>query len=169
MKVKRTLAIGGLAAAGGGAFLLGQRMAGGRWGGRVVDSNGNGKSGRHDRWHSVTVNRPPEEVAPEGRLPGPLAALGDKIEVRIQLAPANRGTEISARVRGPVPSGPGGAAARIRGEDPRQSLRAALRDSQSILETGEVLSPDKPPTTKQTTGGKLMGLATGRARGEGLL
>lgn len=171
MKAKTTLAIGGLAAAGGGALLLRLRQGGGkssRWAGRVV-GNGYTADGTADRWHTVTVNRPPEEVAPEGRLPGPLAELGDKIEVRFNPAPGDRGTEISARVRDPVPSGPSGAAARIRGEDPRQKLREALRDSQSVLETGEVLSPDKPPTTKDTPGGRLMGLATGRARGEGLL
>lgn len=39
-----------------------------------------------DRWHSVTVNRPPEEVAPEGRLPEPLAGLGDAVEVRLRPA-----------------------------------------------------------------------------------
>lgn len=168
MKTK-TLVLGGLAA-GGGAWLLRQRMTGGRWGGHVVASGGNGSSGRHwDRWHAVTVNRPPEEVMRDGRLPGPLAELGDKIEVQTRPAPGSRGTEIHARVRGTMPSGMSGAAARIKGEDPRQALRAALRESRSILETGEVMSPDKPPTTKDTPGGRLMGLATSRARGEGLL
>jgi hypothetical protein len=42
---------------------------------------GNGAAGQvPDRWHTVTVNRPPEDVAPEGRLPEPLAALDDTVE-----------------------------------------------------------------------------------------
>ena len=47
-----------------------------------------------DRWHAIAVNRAPEEVAPEGQLPGPLSELGEQIEVRLQPAPGERGTEI---------------------------------------------------------------------------
>jgi hypothetical protein len=68
---------------------------------------GNGTAGQvPDRWHTVTVNRPPEEVAPEGRLPEPLAALGDTIEVRTRPAPgtgAPRWRPASARA--PRPAG----------------------------------------------------------------
>jgi hypothetical protein len=59
-----------------------------------------------DRWHALTINRPPEEVAPEGRLPEPLAALGDTIEVRTRPAPgtgAPRWRPASARA--PRPAG----------------------------------------------------------------
>lgn len=161
MKAK-TLVFGGLAA-GGAAILLRRRMASdGATGGRSAGS-------RADRWHTVTVNRPQEEISPEGRLPGPLAELGDAIEVQMRPAPGDRGTEIAAQARGPVASGPGAAAARIAGKDPRQWVREALRKSRSLVETGEVLSPDRPPTTKPTPGGKLLGLVTTRARGEGLL
>jgi len=52
-----------------------------------------------DRWHTVTVNRPPEEVATDGRLPGPLAELSDAVEVQIRPAPGGRGTEVAARLR----------------------------------------------------------------------
>ena len=99
----------------------------------------------------------------------PLANLGDGIEVRVQPAPGDRGTEIHARVRGSVPSGASGVRARISGEDPRQALRRALRETQWLLETGEVLSPDTKPTTKPTPGGKLLGTATGRSWEEGRL
>lgn len=164
MKVKRALAVGGLAAAG--AWLLRQRMAGGKWGGHVVDSGAGG--GQQERWLVVTVYRPPEEVS-EDRLPGPLAELDDEIEVRIRPAPKDLGTELYARPRGPVPSGLSRVQARISGNDPRQSVRKALREAKQILETGEVLSPDKSPTTKDTPGGKLLGMVTGRAREEGLI
>jgi hypothetical protein len=122
-----------------------------------------------DRWHSVTVNRPPEEVAPEGRLPEPLAGLGDAVEVRLRPAPGGRGTEMAARLRDGAPAGPSGAVARIAGKDPRQEVRAALRQSKQLLETGEVLTPDEPPTTRRTLRSLPLELATRRARGEGRL
>jgi hypothetical protein len=179
MKAKKVVAIGGLAAAGGGAALLIGRLSGSRWAGRVVgngyrptgtarafSANGGAVGGeRADHWLVVTVNRPPQEVQAENDLPGPLAELGDEAEVRIRPAPADKGTEISARPRGSA----GGLQARISGEDSRQKVRKALRETKQILETGEVLSPDWPPTTKDTPGGKLLGTATSRSRREGLL
>jgi hypothetical protein len=108
-------------------------------------------------------------VAPDGQLPSPLAELGDEIEVRVQPAPGDRGTEIHARLRAAVPSGVGGIRARIQGENPRGAMRRALRETQWLLETGEVLSPDTKTTTKQTPGGKLLGQATGRSWEEGRL
>jgi hypothetical protein len=122
-----------------------------------------------DRWHTVTVNRPPEEVAPEGRLPEPLAALGDTVEVQVRPAPGNRGTELAARPRTGAPSGLRRAAARAAGADPRQDVRTALRQAKQLAEIGEVLEPDKPPTTRRTLRGLPLELATRRARGEGRL
>jgi hypothetical protein len=171
MKLKRVVAIGGLAAAGGGAALLVGRNTGSRWAGRVVGGGYSGDAslrGQADRWHTVTVNRPPEEVSGVS-LPEPLAALGDRVEVRTRPAPKDFGTELSVRWHQPVPTGLAGVRARLSGEDPRREVRYALRAAKSILEAGEVLSPDKPPTTKDTPGGKLLGAVTSRARGEGLL
>jgi hypothetical protein len=129
----------------------------------------NGAAGQaRDRWHTVTVNRPPEEVATDGRLPGPLAELSDAVEVQIRPAPGGRGTEVAARLRGEVPSG-AAAAARVVGSDPRQDLRAALRQSRQLLETGEVLRADEQPTTRRTLRGLPLDLATRRAGGEGRL
>ena len=168
----RTLAIGGLAAAGGGAAVFYRLRSGGsqasRIAGRVV-GDGYAADGSTDRWHAVTVNVSPEEVSSDGQLPGPLAELGDRIEVQIRPAPADKGTEIAARVRGSVPSGVRGFQARISGDDPRQSVRRALRETKQLLEVGEVLKPDTPPSTKPTPGGKLIGLATGRSWEEGRL
>ena len=171
MKAKKVVAIGGFAAAGGGAALLIGRLSGSRWAGRVVgngyrptgtarafSANGGAVGGeRADHWLVVTVNRPPQEVRAGNDLPGPLAGLGDEVEVRIRPAPADKGTEISARPRGSS------------SKDYRQKVRKALREAKQILETGEVLSPDWPPTTKDTPGGKLLGTATSRSRREGLL
>ena len=42
------------------------------------------------RWRSVTINRGREEVMPGGQLPGPLAALGDLVEVQVRPAPGGR-------------------------------------------------------------------------------
>ena len=169
MKAK-TLVIGGLVAAGGGALLL-RRQTTARLAGNVVDSSAqtNGRGVQQDRWHAVTVNRPPEEVSSEKPLPGPLTELGDKIEVQIRPAPGDKGTEIAARVRGSVPSGPLGTYARLSDNDPRQALRKALRETKSLLETGEVLKPDTRPSTKPTPGGKLLGIATSRSWEEGRL
>jgi hypothetical protein len=125
--------------------------------------------GTSARWHTVTINRPREEVARDGRLPEPLAALGDTVEVRVRPAPGNRGTELAARPRTGVPSGLGGVVARTAGNDPRQAVRAALRQAKQLAETGEVLKPDSPPTTRRTLRNLPLELATRRARGEGRL
>ena len=146
----------------GAGVLVARRM--------TVRQLGNGAAGQaRDRWHTVTVNRPPDEVAPDGRLPEPLATLGDAVEVRVRPAPGGRGTEMAARLRDGAPAGPGGAVARIAGKDPRQELRAALRQARQLLETGEVLTPDEQPTARRTLRGLPLELATRRARGEGRL
>jgi hypothetical protein len=105
------VAIGGLAAGGGTPLLIG-RLTGNRWTGRVVGDGyspigaarswsaadgGISPDGKTDRWHAITVNLPPEDVSQGGQLPGPLAELGDRIEVQIRPAPGDRGTEIHAR------------------------------------------------------------------------
>ncbi len=153
----KALALSGLVAGGGAVVVIR------RWRGASRGAAG----GRRDRWHTVTINRPPDEVAPNGRLPEPLAKLGGTVEVQARPAPGDRGTEVAARLRDPVPSGPGEAAARFKGQDPRGPVRRALRDSRALLERGEVLSPDKPPTTHPGPGGKLIAALAGRAREEG--
>jgi hypothetical protein len=156
----KTLIFGGLAAGGGGAaYVLARRFTG--------DGQTDGKT--TDRWHVVTVNRSREELVPDGRLPGPLAELGDMIEVQIRRAAGDRGTELAARWRGPVPAGPAEAVAKLTGDDPRERVRIALRHSKMLAETGEILSPDKPPSTRRTLKNVPLELATRRARGEGRL
>ncbi|WP_369256075.1 hypothetical protein [Geodermatophilus amargosae] len=84
------------------------------------------------RWRAVTVLREPADVDAAG-LPAPLAALGDRIEVRTTPAPGDRGTELAARYRGTP------------GEDEIGDLRAALREAKALLEVGEVLRVDPQP------------------------
>lgn len=126
------------------------------------------RRGTH-RWLSVTINRKPEDVAPDGLLPEPLAMLGDAVEVRIREAPGDKGTEIAARLRAPLSWEPGGMMGRLSGDDPRQAVRNALRESKSLIETGEVLRPDEPPATRPAPQGSLLDLVTHRASGEGRL
>ncbi|WP_203416917.1 hypothetical protein [Jiangella ureilytica] len=110
------------------------------------------------RWLAVTVCKPVDEVGAEGRLPEPLARLGDHVETRVTSAPADRGTELYARPRAPSPSG----------EDLR-SLRVALREAKSIIETGEVVQADAHPSAHPGPAGKLLAMANRKAKGVGRL
>jgi hypothetical protein len=141
---------------------------------RQVLRRANGTAGDAEpagRWRAVTINRSPDEVAPDGKLPEPLAQLEDRIEVRVRPAPGGKGTELAARLREPEPSGLTSAAQRIKGDDPRQQVRAALREAKQLLEVGEVLRLEPVPHGKRTStpAGKLIELATRRASGEGIL
>ncbi|MFD0687921.1 hypothetical protein [Actinomadura fibrosa] len=118
------------------------------------------------RWLVVTVNVPPERF---GETPEPLARLKDHIEIRTAPAPGGKGTELAARLCGNGRTGGTGPIARLSGNDPRQPVREALREAKSLIETGEIMKPDAPPTTRSTPGGKLVGLVTRRASGEGRL
>lgn len=119
------------------------------------------------RWLVVTVNTTPDRVTADGRLVKAVAGLDEDVETRVTPAPGLRGTEVAVRLRTPPQ---GGLLRRARGEDPRQELRRALRNLKSVIETGEVMRPDSPPTTgKPTPGGKLVRFATRRAGGEGRL
>ena len=71
-------------------------------------ADGVGDKGAEDRWLLVTVNRPPDEVVSDGRLPDPLARLGDVVEVQVRPAPGGRGTELAARLVDPARPGPVG-------------------------------------------------------------
>lgn len=123
------------------------------------------------RWYSVTLNRSQDEVMPNGQLPGPLAGLGDLVEVQVRPAPGGKGTELAARLRVPEPTGPRAARARISGHDPRQQVRSALRQSKQLVEVGEVLRVDPTPHGRRppTPTGKLIEVVTRRAGGEGVL
>jgi hypothetical protein len=123
-----------------------------------------------NRWRAVTINRTPDEVAPDGKLPEPLTQLEDRIEVRVRPAAAGKGTELAVRLRQPERSALSSMVQRISGEDPRQQVRAALRDAKQLIEVGEVLRVDPMPHGKRTSTptGKLLELVTRRAEGEGI-
>ena len=123
------------------------------------------------RWLAVTINRSPDEVMPDNRVPGPLAELGDLAEVEVHAAPGGKGSELRARLRSSEPTGAGSAAARLSGGDPGQRLRAALREAKQLVEVGEVLRVDPTPHGRRahTPVGALVDLATDRAAGEGVL
>lgn len=108
---------------------------------------------------------------PSGQVPDPLAALGDRVEVRVRPAPGGRGTEFAARLRGSEPTGVRSALASSGGDDPREQLRSALRQAKQLIEVGELLRVHPVPHGRRppTPTGKLVDSATRRAGGEGLL
>ncbi|MFG2470486.1 hypothetical protein ACGFXB_34235 [Streptomyces canus] len=120
-----------------------------------------------DRWLAVTVACEPEGLRAD-KLPSPLQEYGERIETRISPAPADRGTELAVRFKQPPSDLARSVPARLAGQDPRQDLRRALREAKALLEAGEVLVPDEP-TTHDTPGGKVVGLFSRRASGEGVL
>jgi hypothetical protein len=77
------------------------------------------------RWEVVTVDRPPEQVLPDGRWPDPLRGLDGAVEVRVRPAPGDRGTELAAR---PLVGRQraGGLAAHVFGDDPGRQVRWTL-------------------------------------------
>jgi hypothetical protein len=113
-------------------------------------------AGSPDRWHSVTVHCEPEQLGP---LPPPLDSLGFEVEVRIRPAPADRGTELAARIAPPAQAGRGTV-----GE-----LRAALRKARALAEIGEIPLPDSPPTTADTLLSRPLAHATRHGREDGRL
>jgi hypothetical protein len=127
---------------------------------------GTSAAARRDRWHAVTINRPTQEV---GARPGVLAGFGDDVEVRVRPAPGARGTEVAARIKGTVPTGLGKAAAKLSDDDPVRRLRQALREAKQLAEVGELLLPDRPPTTRRTLTSVPLEYATRHGRAEGRL
>jgi hypothetical protein len=123
---------------------------------RLAGSFAGRATGDPDRWHSVTVNCEPERL---GSLPPPLDNLGFEVEVRVRPAPADRGTELAARVVDPAKAG----------RDSVRELRKSLRLARALAEIGEVPLPDSPPTTKDTLLGKPLAAATRHGREEGRL
>ncbi|GAA4078078.1 hypothetical protein [Actinomadura miaoliensis] len=149
--MKGNVAVGGLAVVGAG--MAWRRLARRK---RARDAG--------SRWLAVTVNCAPERLSPE---PEPMARIRDIAEVTTRPAPGGRGTELAARLLDPRSAG---KIRRLTGTDPRLRVRTALRDAKSLVETGEVLLPDAPPTTHPPSpAGKVLDVAIRRAGGEGRL
>ena len=109
------------------------------------------------RWRAVTVLA--EGIDTADGLPAPLAALGDRIEVRATPAPGDKGIELAARFRG------GGSDEEI------GRLRAALREAKQLIEVGEVLRLEPQPhgPRPDTPQGGLIDGVDRRAATEGVL
>ena len=117
----------------------------------LAGDDGPHRSDGKDRWHVVTVNLPPEQVSADDVAP-PLRNMAG-IDVRVQPAPGDRGTEIAVRSTGADVG----------------EIRRALREAKSLLETGEVLLPDAPATTQPTPLNAPIRTVTEHAREEGRL
>lgn len=89
---------------------------------------------RLTRWQVVTIDRPPGEVTATGRLPGPLGALGDRVEVALCPTTDGRGSRLAARPRSGEPDAFLDAVSWLTGDDPRAALRWALRRTKQVVE-----------------------------------
>jgi len=153
MATKRTMAMS--AAAVGVAAVVAARAARRD---RSGTGGGPGAGRDPDGWKAVTVLADTESLRPGGRYPQPLAALEDRLEIALRPAGRDRGTELHARFR------PGEHA------DP-EALRAALRDTKSLVEAGIVQQADPAPhgTRKPTPFGIGQDAIESRSKGMGLL
>jgi hypothetical protein len=114
------------------------------------------------RWHPITVNRDIADITLKSKHLKPLMDLGNAIEVLIAPAPGGRGTEIAARLTEPDVTDKAS-------RDLLAKMRAALRNTQWLVETGEILKPDKPPSTHRTLTSLPLEFAVRRAREGGRL
>jgi len=106
-------------------------------------------------WLIVTVFVEPSAIDTE-KPPEPLAAFGDRIQVRVRSAAGDKGAELAARLRDRRPRGT--ALSRLTGTDPQADLRSALRRAKQLIEVGEVLKVDPAPHGDRTAtpGGALL-------------
>lgn len=116
-------------------------------------------AGGPGRWLVVTIYRQVEDVRNQVDGPGPLDRVRDGIELTVRPAPGGKGTELAAR-----PTAPDGGSV-----DLRRTVRAALRETKSILECGEVVEPSRPGSSHPGAAGQLLRAVTKRAWGEGRL
>ncbi|HEX9999759.1 MAG TPA: hypothetical protein VGB74_04860 [Actinoplanes sp.] len=119
---------------------------------RIVTRRRSGAPSFSGRRHVITVNRPLADIAE--LLPEPLTAYQGAVDVQLRAAPANRGTEISVRALDATVSD--------------GDIRRLLRESRSLLETGDVLQPGGPTTTP-TVLNRPLRTATAHGREGGLL
>ncbi|MFJ6902947.1 hypothetical protein [Streptomyces griseoluteus] len=140
-----------------------------RWAGEAIRSRTNHAEEAEHRWHVTTVCASAEEVAPGGKLPEPLARLGDAIDTQLRPAPGDRGTELACRLYDTEDAGPRGTAEPASGHATVQELRTALRHAKALVETGEILLPDRPSTNRPTLTGRPLDKLIEKAQGEGRL
>ena len=116
-------------------------------------------------WLAVTVFGDHDTVLADG-LPAPLADLRDRVQVDVRRAPADKGTEIAARV---IDSGDADASDDAAALHDR--LRQALRESKQLLETGQVMRVDPQPAGERSSSpvGKAIDVAQTHGRDKGVL
>ncbi len=142
------------------AGLAGLALAGAAAGGLASRAGTVASAGaRPDRWHAVTILCAPQDVGSPGAWPQPVAELGDRVDVRVVPAPGDRGTELGLRARAGLRPGESPDAA-----DLEDRIRLALRHTRMLLETGEVLQPDRPGTTRTTLTSLPLRLALRRSQ-----
>jgi ferredoxin-NADP reductase len=112
-----------------------------------------------NRWIMVTINCSPQRLASRADLPEPITRLGDAVDIKIAPAPGDRGTELGARLRDLPRTKIAGMVTRRPEEDPRRMVEEALRQAKSIIEAGEVLRPEWPPSAQPAQGAKLLEFA----------
>lgn len=129
---------------------------------RALVGSADQRSGGGDgprRWLVVTVYRTPQDVQSQVDGSGPLSRMRGEIEVAVRPAPGDKGAELAAR-----PTAPEGGSV-----EQRRRLRAALRETKSVLECGEVVEPSRPGSSHPGPAGQLLRAVTARAWGEGRL
>ncbi|MDN3352101.1 hypothetical protein [Actinomadura sp. DC4] len=109
-----------------------------------------------NRWIMVTVNCSPQRLASRSDLPEPLTRLGDAVDIKVCPAPGDRGTELGARLRELPRTRVPGMVDRRPEEDPRRMVERALREAKAMIEAGEVLRPDWPPSPQPSQVGDLL-------------
>jgi len=116
------------------------------------------------RWQAVTILAQPQDVLGADDTPPFFDDLRDSVEVEARPAPADKGTELRARLREPASSEDDAAEA-------AKEIRVALRRAKQVIEAGEVLRVDPTPhgERKATPTGAVVDEATERADEEGLL
>ena len=114
------------------------------------DPPGWGRSGETRRTHVVTVNLPPDQVAPGGEPPAALRELPG-VTVDVRPAPGGKGTELA-----------------VTGDD-HAAIRVALRDTKALLEVGEVVQPVAEGSAESTLLNAPLRAATAHAKEGGRL
>lgn len=112
-----------------------------------------------NRWIMVTVNCSPQRLASRADLPEPITRLGDAVDIKICPAPGDRGTELGARLRDLPRTRISGMVNRRPEEDPRLMVERALREAKAMIEAGEVIRPDWPPSPQPVQVGDLLEFA----------
>lgn len=111
------------------------------------------------RWHVITVNRPFMEITSQEKLPEPLEDISAIASIDMRPTPDMSATEIAGRLHDDFDH----SASALR------RLRTALRKTEMLLETGEVLAPDAAESAEPTLWNIPLRLLTKYRYGEGRL